>query len=126
MQFQLSSLDEQSFVPTLPCLVAVDVDLRTGNPGRGGDTVTLLVIGAGGQALTSVSQFVQEGFDGLLHFDLPGSGIGVTPGSILRIRLQDTGKVVFHWRYRENTYSQGQAFIFGMPGSCNFILDCIG
>ena len=39
----------QSFVLTLSCLVAVDVNIRTANPGLGGDTLTLAAVSSHSQ-----------------------------------------------------------------------------
>jgi hypothetical protein len=48
------------------------------------------------------------------RFDLPGGGIGVTLGQPLTILLQDTGKIVFWWRYKNGSnYPPGQAYSYG-------------
>lgn len=101
----------QTFTPTLPYLVGVETALTTGNPGQGGDVVTLTVIGSAGQASTSA--FIPEGFEGFWRFDLPG--FELTPGETPTMILKDTGKVTFFWMYASDTYLPGQAFFGGGP-----------
>lgn len=110
----------QIFTPTLPVLVGVEVALMTGNSGRGGDQVTLSILGATGVTMASSSANVPEGFDGFWRFDLPGGGLSVTPGQPFMIRLRDTGKIVFWWKYKNgNTYPAGQAYFYGSVFSDN-------
>jgi hypothetical protein len=105
----------QSFKPGMPVLLGIDIGIVTGNRGRGGDSITLTVI-RGEKVLASVSQFVQEGFDGLLHFDMPGP-VDVVPGEVLNIRVNDTGKIVFGWKYGGDTYKDGDGSFYGKPHS---------
>lgn len=118
----------QIFVPSLPCLVGVEVALRTGNPGRGRDQVTLKILRAGGQELTSTSASIPEGFDGFWRFNLPGGGISVTPGQPITILLQDTGKIVFWWKYKNgNPYPAGPSYFYGSPfGDNDFFFKTYG
>ncbi len=110
----------QIFVPSLPCLVGVEVALKTGNRGRGGDQVTLKILGGGGQQLSSTSANIPEGFDGFWRFNLPGGGISVTPGKPVTVLLQDTGKTVFWWKYNSgNPYPAGPSYFYGSPFSNN-------
>jgi hypothetical protein len=103
----------QSFKPRSRVLLGVDIYIVTGNPGRGGDSITLKVSRAG-ETLATVSQFAPEGFDGLLHFKMP-SPIDVVPGEVLKMIVCDTGKVAFGWKYEENTYIDGTGFSYGRP-----------
>lgn len=106
----------QTFIPTLPCLVAVEIGLQTGNPGRGGDQVTLTILGARRQRLAFITASIPEGFDGFWRFTLPGRGISVTPGQPLTLLVQDTGKIVFWWKYMHgNPYPAGQAYFYNAP-----------
>src|SRR5271157_2901290 len=112
----------QTFVPSLSCLIAVEAGLKTGNSGRGGDQVTAQILNQGGAVLASVSANVQEGYEGYWRFDLP-DGLSVTPGQPLTIRLQDTGKIVFWWKYvGGNPYPVGQAYFYGSPFQDNDFL----
>jgi len=60
-----------------------------------------------GNVLAEVSRPVLGGFDGWLRFDIPDGGIEVTPG-LLTLRLRDTGKSIFEWKYAGNTYPYGE------------------
>lgn len=104
----------QTFVPSLPCLVGIEVALKTGNRGRGGDKVTLKILGGSGQQLSSASANIPEGFEGFWRFNLPGGGISVTPGQPITILLQDTNKNVFWWKYKNgNPYPAGSSHFYG-------------
>ena len=105
----------QSFRPSTSELSAIQVGILTGNPGRGGDTLTLKVLSTDGSILATVSQPVEEGFEDWLQFELPGGALEVTPGQTLRIELADTGKTVFGWKYGGDTYPDGTAFLSGSP-----------
>jgi hypothetical protein len=104
----------QTFVPSLPWLTGVDVALKTGNPGRGGELVTMKILDAAGRELASSSLNIPEGFEGFKRFTFSGSGINVTVGQPLTIQLFDTGKIIFFWKYNNgNTYAAGQAYFYG-------------
>ncbi len=103
----------QTFTPSLPYLAAVEVGLRTGNPGRGGDSVTLSISAQGGR-LGAKTIAVPEGFDGFLRFDFT-TPLAVGAGNLVTMELNDTGKNVFHWKYKEGTYAGGQAMFYGSP-----------
>ncbi len=113
----------QSFVPSRACLTAVEIGLKTGNSGRGGDQVTLQILNSGGQVIASTSDSIPEGFDGFWRFNLPGNGVTVTPGQPLTIQVEDTSKIVFFWKYQGNSpYAAGQAFFYGSPFGTNDML----
>jgi M6 family metalloprotease-like protein len=104
----------QTFVPKVAHLTAVEIGLMTGNTGHGGDNVTLNVLDEDQHVLGTVSAKVREGFSGFLHFDMPAGGINVIPGHTYTLRVQDTGKVVFWWKYvHKNPYANGQAYFYG-------------
>ena len=96
----------QSFVPKYPVLVAVEVGILAGNSGRGGDSITLTIIGTDGKTITTTSTYVSESFEGWLRFDISG-GVNVAVGEETIIRLADTGKIVFGWKRAGDTYSSG-------------------
>lgn len=111
----------QSFVPSRSCLAAVEVGLKTGNPGRGGDQVTLKILGSNNQLLASTSASIPEGFDGFWRFNLPGGGVNVTPGQTITMKIEDTNKIVFFWKYQgNNSYAAGQAFFYGSTNDMLF------
>lgn len=108
----------QTFVPTLPTLVAVEIGLRTGNAGRGGDTVTMSIFCQGKQ-IFSRSTAIPEGFEGFLHFDVTPP-LAVDVGKTLTMEVHDTGKDVFHWKYcGGNTYGRGNALFCGKSFDTN-------
>jgi hypothetical protein len=109
----------QTFIPTLSNLFAVEVALRTGNAGRGGDNVTLKIHDEKGIELRSITAYVPEGFDGFFAFNIFPL-LYVRVGQPLNIELCDTGKNVFHWKYAAgNPYPQGQAIFYGKAFSTN-------
>jgi hypothetical protein len=110
----------QSIVTRSPVLEAVDVNIITANTGRGGDTITMKILYKGEQVIASISQSVQEGFNGWLRFEMPKGGIDVPAGTNLVIRLEDTGKSVFGWKYAGDTYPLGSRFFFGQAQDGDF------
>jgi hypothetical protein len=104
----------QTFTPLLSTLAAVEIDIMTGNEGRGGDTITVRIVD-GDRALATVSKAVAEGFDGVLRFDFGAPGIRVTPGATLQMQVEDTNRDVFGWRYGRNTYAGGVAYFNAAP-----------
>ena len=67
-----------------------------------------------GQLLTTASQFVRDGFDGLLHFDLP-SRLTVDVGQTYTLWVLEAGKATFFWKYGDDTYPRGTSLMFGQP-----------
>jgi len=101
----------QAFTATRSRITGIEVDLVTGNPQpNASDTLTLTLF-AHGDPLAEVEVPLESGHDGWLCFALPEGGIEVRPGEILVLRLHDTGKVIFGWRYRNDTYPRGHALM---------------
>ncbi len=116
---------QQSFIPKYPVLVAVEVNIVTGNTGRGDDSITMKIL-KDGVTLASSSLFVSEGFNGWLRFDIPEGGTTVPVGNTLIIRLEDTGKTVFGWKYAGDTYAFGSRFWSGSPDYGDFFFRTYG
>ena len=95
-------------------LTAVEIDLMTGNPGRGGDEITVTII-VGDRVLATASRSVPEGSDGMMRFEFPNPGVLVPPGLTFQLVVEDTSKEVFGWRYGLDTYAGGVAFFNGAP-----------
>jgi hypothetical protein len=104
----------QTFTPLTSTLTSIEIDVMTGNRGRGGDRITVTILD-GTRVLATASRSIQEGFDGLLPFDFPAPGVSVTPGAPLHLLAEDTNKDVFGWRYGLNTYPGGVAYFNGAP-----------
>lgn len=96
-----------------PDILTVDVNLLTGNPGRGDDTITLKILSADQQVVGTSSQLVADGFDGWLRFQFPDPGLIITPGDTLTIALEDSGTTTFGWRYAGDTYPNGHGISLG-------------
>jgi hypothetical protein len=104
---------EQTFVPSSPRLLAVEVELALGNPGPRGDKLTLTIFDANGQTVASVTQFVSvEDFEHAM-FIIPDGGIDVNPGETYSMKLG--GGVTFGWKYVVGGYAKGAATFNGRP-----------
>jgi hypothetical protein len=110
----------QTFQPSLPVLNAIDVDIITGNPGYGPDTITMRVRNSGGTVIASASRYVLVGQSGPLRFQFSDSGVAVTPGATYTMEVEDTGRGTFGWEYGLDPYPRGQALFEG------HVFQCIG
>jgi hypothetical protein len=104
---------QQSFIPTLPRLTAVEVDLVVGNPGPTDDLLTLTVLDAHGRALAVVSKRGQTRNCDQVIFVIPKRGVEVTPGQTYSLKL--SGGVTFGWKYMVGGYANGEAAFNGKP-----------
>jgi hypothetical protein len=104
---------EQTFTPSLPGLLGVEVQLVVANPGEKDDELTLTVMDATGQILAGLTQTVQATDCEQTLFVIPKGGIDVTPGQTYRLKL--TGGTLFGWKYVVGGYEQGAATFNGKP-----------
>jgi hypothetical protein len=104
---------QQSFTPSMPKLLAVEVDLLVGNPGPPDDDLTLTVLDEKGHELAVVTKTVQASHCDHAIFVLPKHGIDVQPGQTYRIKL--SGGMLFGWKYIVGGYEQGAATFNGRP-----------
>jgi hypothetical protein len=102
---------EQSFIPSLPRLLAVEVELVVGNPGPPEDELTLTVMDTKGQTVASVTQTISTSDCDHALFVIPKDGIDVIPGRSYRIKL--TGGTLFGWKYVVGGYEKGAATFNG-------------
>jgi len=109
----LVNVVEQSFTPSLPKLLAVEVELVVGNPGAHQDELTLMVLDERDQKLAIVSQTVEEANSERVLFTLPNGGIELAPGQVYRMRL--SGGATFGWKYVVGGYEKGDATFNGKP-----------
>lgn len=111
----------QTFTATRPRITGIEVEIVTANPrADGSDTLTLTLATARGDQLAEVAQTVDSGQAGWLCFAMPQGGIDVRPGEALVVRLRDTGKVVFGWRYGKSTYRGGHTLMRNLDRSTSF------
>jgi hypothetical protein len=104
---------EQTFVPSLPRLLAVEVGLIVGNPGPTEDELTLTVMDSKGQTVAAVTQTVQTSDCDHTLFVISKDGIDVMPGETYRLKL--TGGTLFGWKYVVGGYKEGAATFNGKP-----------
>src|SRR5258708_33702058 len=104
---------EQTFTPSLPRLLGVEVQLVVGNPGEKDDELTLTLMDAAGQIVAVVTQTVQASDCEHTLFVIPKDGIDVIPGQTYRLKL--TGGTLFGWKYVVGGYEKGAATFNGKP-----------
>ncbi|HTR27457.1 MAG TPA: hypothetical protein VMI10_26040 [Terriglobales bacterium] len=109
----LLNVAEQSFTPSLPRLLGVEVELIVGNSGETEDALTLTIVDAKDQALAVVTQKVQAANPGHVMFVMPTGGVELSPGQVYRLRL--TGGATFGWKYVVGGYEYGEATFNGKP-----------
>ncbi len=110
----------QSFVPVKSPLISVDVEITSSNGHLGGDTITMKIIGEDEAILASSSIHVCLSFQGWIRFFMSQRGVTVDPGITLVIRLEDTGKGGFGWKYGGDTYPSDSRVFFGSPQDGDF------
>jgi len=104
---------EQSFKPSLPKLLAVEVNLIVGNPGPAEDELTLTVFDSAGQPVAVVTQTVQSSDCDHTIFVVSKDGVDVQPGQTYRLKL--AGGTLFGWKYVVGGYEKGAATFNGKP-----------
>jgi len=109
----LLNVAEQSFIPSLPKLLGVEVELIVGNPGETEDDLTLTILDANDQTIAVVTQQVQSANSEHTMFVMPKGGVELSPGQIYRLRL--TGGATFGWKYVLGGYERGEATFNGKP-----------
>lgn len=109
----LLNKSEQSFTPSLPRLLAVEVELIVGNPGPPKDELTLTIRDAEDEELISVTRTVRVDDADRMTFLMPEGGLPVTPGRVYAIQL--SGGATFGWKYVVGGYDRGDATLNGKP-----------
>ena len=104
---------EQTFTPSLPRLLGVQVELVLANPGEKDDELTLTVMDTTGQIVAGLTQTVLASDCEHTLFVIPKDGIDVTPGQTYRLKL--TGGTLFGWKYVVGGYEKGSATFNGKP-----------
>jgi hypothetical protein len=109
----LLNVAEQSFTPSLPKLLGVEVELVVGNPGEAEDELTLAIVDANNKELAVVTKQVQAANSERVMFLMPTDGVELSPGQTYRLRL--TGGATFGWKYVVGGYENGEATFNGKP-----------
>jgi len=104
---------EETFTPSLPTVLAVEVELVVGNPGPKADDLTLTVLDPSGEAVASLTETVYLSDCDHTLFVIPKGGIEVIPGQTYRLKL--TGGTLFGWKYVVGGYEKGSATFNGKP-----------
>lgn len=104
---------EQSFTPSMPRLLAVEVELILGNFKESQDDLTLSIKNVAGDELVAVTQTVKSPDCEDVLFSFSESGIEVKPGDLYWIRL--SGGTTFGWKYVVGGYATGEATFNGKP-----------
>jgi hypothetical protein len=102
----------QTFIPALPFLMAVEVDLVLGNPGPASDRVSLTIYDANGSDIASVSQDVSAAGVDRVRFVFPHQ-VAVTIGQTYAIRV--SSHTTFGWKYVVGGYERGAGTFNGRP-----------
>jgi len=104
---------EQTFTPSLPKLVGVEVELVVGNAGAAEDQLALTVLDATGKTVVVVTENVQTADCDHVMFVIPKGGVEITPGQAYR--LKQSGGTTFGWKYVAGGYQKGAATFNGKP-----------
>ncbi len=104
---------QQSFQPSMPKLLAVEVDLRLEIPAHSEDDLTLTILDAKGQELAVITETVQASHCDHAIFVISKHGIDVQPGQTYRIKL--SGGMLFGWKYIVGGYEQGSGNLLLRP-----------
>ena len=109
----LLNVAEQSFTPSLPKLLGVEVELVVGNPGESEDELTLTIVDGNNKELAVVTERVRSENSEHVVFVMPKDGVELSPGQTYRLRL--TGDATFGWKYVVGGYENGEATFNGKP-----------
>jgi hypothetical protein len=107
----------QTFTPEQSNITAVEIDILTITPGQG-DDILIVEITKDGEILASAEHYVEDGFDGLLRFEFT-EAVTVVSGELYELKVRDTGKTRFGWKYASNTYERGSRYVLATerPGT---------
>jgi hypothetical protein len=103
----------QTFTPSLPKLVGVEVELLLANPGPPDETLTMMLLDASDRSVASVSKTVPSADCAHELFVFPNGGVEVLPGQLYSLRL--SGGTTFGWKYVVGGYEKGSASFNGQP-----------
>jgi hypothetical protein len=103
----------QSFTAVGSVVKTVAIALMVANQTGDRDRITVRIYDTGGALRAESTRVVGLGDVGWVQFNMPPGGLVTTPGEVLVIEVSDTGKVLFGWRYTDDRYSGGHAWMAG-------------
>jgi hypothetical protein len=109
----LLNVAEETFIPSRPKLLAVEVELVVGNPGQTEDELMLTILNANDEKLAVATRQVEAAASNQVRFVMPEGGVALSPGETYRLRL--TGGATFGWKYVIGGYEKGHATFNGKP-----------
>ena len=116
----------QTFVPTLPRLTKVEVELAVLNPAKSEDGVNMWLLNSKGEMLASASKSIPASAAGWATFVFPN--LDLVPGETYSIRVH--GGSSFGWKYVTSGYNRGEALWnqkpFGGDGRRAFLFRTYG
>jgi hypothetical protein len=95
----------QTFVPTLPRLIKVEINLAALNPGKSEDGVNMWLLNSKGETLATTSKSIPASAAGWVTFVFPN--LGLVPGETYSIGVH--GGSSFGWKYVTRGYNRGEA-----------------
>jgi hypothetical protein len=116
----------QTFVPTLPRLTKVEVELAVLNPGKSEDEVEMWLLNSKGEMLADASKSIPALAAGWAIFVFPN--LRLMPGQTYSIHVY--GGSSFGWKYVTRGYNGGEALLnhkpFGADGKAAFLFRTYG
>jgi hypothetical protein len=116
----------QTFVPTLPRLIKIEVELAVLNPGKSEDGVDMWLLNSKGEMLATASKSVPASTAEWVTFVFPT--LDLVPGETYSIRVH--GGSAFGWKYVTRGYNRGEALWnqkpFGGDGRRTFLFRTYG
>jgi len=94
----------QSFVPSMPTLTGVEVELVAAQRGPGTGEITMSISSEEGAALAVISKHVSISECSNVLFLLTKGGLRVSPGQVYSIQLSGGGGL-FGWKYVKGDYA---------------------
>jgi hypothetical protein len=95
----------QTFVPTLPRLIKIEVELAVLNPSKSENEVEMWLLNSKGEMLADASKSIPASAAGWATFVFPH--LDVMPGQTYSIRVH--GGSSFAWKYVTRGYNRGEA-----------------
>lgn len=109
----LANTLQQNFIPSLPKLTNIEVELTVANPGPSQGVISLMLLNADGQGILEADKTVTADDCAHVRFVLP-PGFEVSPGKTYSIQLSG-GEGLFGWKYMAGGYNRGDASFNGKP-----------